>query len=102
MQGRLWRELIPGPYYFPAEAVKPTTKARQDEKRRVTREFVEARRKAGDRFIGYVNGLEMLSPEHPEDLVDGVQENSIGLYFCAKGLEAYLRKALRMDGRPPR
>ena len=86
--------VIPGPYYFPAEAVSPGTKARQDEKRRIAREFVEARSKAGDALISYVDGLEMLSREHAAGLVDGVHANSIGFYFCAKGLEPHLRKAL--------
>lgn len=86
--------LLTGPYYFSAEAVSPETKARQDEKRRTARAFVEARRKAGDPFIAYVDGFEMLSPEHADGLVDGVHANSIGFYFCAKGLEPHLRKAL--------
>lgn len=86
--------LIPGPYYFPAEAVSPKTKQRQDRKRQIAREFVEARRSAGDSFIGYVDGFEMLSSEHADGLVDGVHANSIGFYFCAKGLEPHLRKLL--------
>ena len=88
--------LIPGPYYFPAEATSLETKARQDEKRGIAREFVEARRKTGDAFIGYVDGLEMLSREHADGLVDGVHANSIGFYFCAKGLEPHLRRALNL------
>jgi hypothetical protein len=92
--------LIPGPYYFPAESVSPETKARQDEKRRVAREFVEARRKAGDPFIGYVDGFEMLSREHADGLVDGVHANSIGFYFCAKGLEPHLRRVLGLATKP--
>lgn len=88
--------LIPGPYYFPAEAVSPETKGRQDEKRQIAREFVESRRQAGDAFIGYVDGLEMLSREHADGLVDGVHANSIGFYFCAKGLEPHLRRVLRL------
>ena len=86
--------LIPGPYYFPAEAVSTEIKARQDRKRQIAREFVETRRSAGDSFIGYVDGFEMLSPEQSDGLVDGVHANSIGFYFCAKGLEPHLRKVL--------
>ena len=86
--------LVTSPYYFSAEAASPSTKATQDEKRRITREFVDARQKAGDPKISFVDGLEMLSREHADGLVDGVHANSIGFYFCAKGLEPHLRKAL--------
>jgi lysophospholipase L1-like esterase len=86
--------LVTGPYYFTAESTSPEMKAKQDEKRAIAREFVEARRKAGDARISFVDGLEMLSREHAEGLVDGVHANSIGFYFCAKGLEPHLRKAL--------
>jgi hypothetical protein len=91
--------VIPGPYYFPAEAVSPETKARQEEKRRIAREFVKARRKARDANIRYVDGFEMLSRQHADGLVDGVHANSIGFYFCAKGLEPHLRKALGLAGK---
>lgn len=97
--------LIPGPYYFPAEAASAGTKARQDEKRNIAREFVESRRKVGDANIGYVDGLEMLSREHADGLVDGVHANSIGFYFCAKGLEPHLRRVLGLAsslGKPAR
>ena len=86
--------LVTGPYYFPAEATQPAMKEKQDEKRAIAREFVEARRKAGDDAIGYVDGLEMLSREHAEGLVDGVHANSLGFYYCAKGLEPHLRRVL--------
>lgn len=86
--------LVTSPYYFPAESTTPAVKAAQDEKRAIAREFVEARRKAGDPDISFVDGLEMLSREHADGLVDGVHANSIGFYFCAKGLEPHLRKAL--------
>jgi hypothetical protein len=62
--------IIPGPYYFPAEAVSPETKAQQDEKRHIAREFVNSRRKAGDPFIRYLDGFEMLSRKHADGLVD--------------------------------
>jgi lysophospholipase L1-like esterase len=86
--------LITSPYYFPGESTTPSLKAAQDEKRAIAREFVEARRKAGDPGISFVDGLEMLSREHADGLVDGVHANSLGFYFCAKGLEPHLRKAL--------
>jgi len=94
--------IIPGPYYFPAEAVLTETKARQDEKRQIARKFVDARRKAGDAFIRYLDGFEMLSRKHADGLVDGVHANSIGFYFCAKGLEPHLRRALRLASKPAR
>jgi len=86
--------LVTSPYYFSGEATNPGLKAAQDEKRGIARDFVEARRKAGDENISFVDGLEMLSREHADGLVDGVHANSIGFYFCAKGLEGPLRKAL--------
>ncbi len=88
--------LITGPYYFPAEAVAPKIKARQEEKRTIARDFVKARRAAGDLVIAYVDGFEMLSPDQVEGLVDGVHANSIGFYFCANGLEPHLRRALNL------
>jgi len=91
--------LVTSPYYFSAEAVSPGLKATQDEKRGIAREFVEARRKAGDAKISFVDGLEMLSREHADGLVDGVHANSIGFHFCAKGLEPHLRKALDLPGK---
>lgn len=91
--------LLTGPYYFPAESVSPKTKADQDEKRATAREFVATSQKAGDLFISYVDGFEMLSREHADGLVDGVHANSIGFYFCAKGLEPHLRKALDLPKR---
>jgi len=64
-------------------------------KRRTAREFVEQRRRAGDRKIWYVDGLKMLNPDQAASLVDGVHCNSLGFYFNALGLEPHLRKALR-------
>jgi hypothetical protein len=91
--------IITGPYYFSGESTSPDLKAKQDEKRKITREFVEHRRKSGDRLISYIDGFEMLSREHADGLVDGVHANSIGFYFCAKGLEPHLRKALGLKSK---
>lgn len=92
--------LVLGPYYLPAEAVSAEMKERQDLKRAIAREFVEARRQAGDGNIGYVDGFEMLSREHADGLVDGVHANSLGFYWCAKGLEPHLRRALGLTFKP--
>ena len=91
--------LVTGPYYFSGESVNPALKATQDEKRVIAREFVDARRKAGDAAVSFVDGLEMLSREQAHGLVDGVHANSIGFYFSAKGLEPPLRKALGLPAK---
>jgi hypothetical protein len=87
--------LVTGPFYFPAEEGGGDVAREQSAKRRTAREFVEQRRRAGDRKIWYVDGLKMLSPDQAAGLVDGVHCNSLGFYFNALGLEPYLRKALR-------
>jgi lysophospholipase L1-like esterase len=89
--------ILTGPYYFSSESISQSTKSTQDEKRAMAREFVQKQRGAGDQSISYVDGLEMLSREHADGLVDGVHANSIGFYFCAKGLEPHLRKALGLE-----
>jgi len=86
--------LLTGPFYFSKERVDSALAAKQNEKRRIAHDFVEARRKAGDGNISFVDGNEMLSSEQVEGLVDGVHGNSLGFYFCAKGLEPHLRKVL--------
>ena len=92
--------LVLGPYYFPAEAVSAEMKERQDLKRGIALEFVEARRQAGDGHISYVDGFEMLSREHADGLVDGVHANSLGFYWCSKGLEPHLRRSLGLMPKP--
>lgn len=91
--------LVTGPFWFPAEAGSSLLHAQQEAKRKTAREFVAARRKAGDRAITFVDGLEMLSPSQGSGLVDGVHPNSLGFQTCADGLEPHLRRALRL---PPR
>lgn len=86
--------IVTGPYYNPSEELPGEAGARQIEKRVVAREFVAARRAAGDLQIFHVDGLEMLSKVQADGLVDGRHANSMGFYFCAKGLEPYLRRAL--------
>jgi len=91
--------LIPGPYFIPTETWTGQTEKAISLKRTTARQFVEKQRRAGDRFIFYVDGLEMLSREHAYGLVDGVHCNSLGFYFCAKGLEPHLRKVLKLKER---
>jgi hypothetical protein len=87
-------------YWNPSEDVPGDAGVRQIEKRVVAREFVAARRKAGDPFITYVDGLEMISKAESDGLVDGRHANSLGFYRCARGLEPYLRTVLRLPPGP--
>ncbi len=87
--------LVTGPFHFPGERASEDLARSQSSKRNTARQFVEQRRKAGDRQIRFVDGLEMLGPEQSDGLVDGVHCNSLGFYFNARGLEPQLRKAVR-------
>jgi hypothetical protein len=87
--------LVTSPFYFPAEQSGGDVAREQSAKRLTAREFVEKRRKGGDRRIWYVDGLKMLNREQTAGLVDGVHCNSLGFYFNALGLEPFLRKALK-------
>jgi hypothetical protein len=91
--------LVTGPYYNPSEDVPGAAGVRQIEKRAYAKEFVAQRRAAGDPLIVHVDGLEMLSREQADGLADGRHANSMGFYFCARGLEPYLRTALGMPAR---
>ena len=91
--------LITGPFWFPAEAGSASLHAQQEAKRKTAREFVAARRKAGDREIVFVDGLEMLSRSQGSGLVDGVHPNSLGFQWCAHGLEPQLRRALKLPSK---
>jgi hypothetical protein len=87
--------LVTSPFYFPAEATGGDVARQASAKRASAREFVEKRRKGGDRRIWYVDGLKMLNREQTAGLVDGVHCNSLGFYFNAIGLEPFLLKALK-------
>ncbi len=91
--------LVTGPYYNPSEDIPGEAGERQIEKRAFAREFVAARVAAGDTLLVHVDGLEMLSREQADGLADGRHANSMGFYFCARGIEPYLRAALKL---PPR
>ncbi len=87
--------VVTSPFYFPAEEAGGKVAREQSAKRRTAREFVQQRRKAGDRWIVFVDGLKMLNQQQTAGLVDGVHCNSLGFYFNAQGLEPFLRKALK-------
>ena len=87
--------LITSPFYFSGEAVNMELAQIQTAKRRFADEFVKQQRQSGDRKISFVDGLKMLNKEQALGLVDGVHCNSLGFYFNAKGLEPFLKKALR-------
>lgn len=91
--------IVPGPFYNPAEALEAEFAKEQMQKRQVARDFVEQRQKAGDLFIAYVDGFDLLWKDQAGGLVDGRHCNSLGFYFIARGLEPHLRRAL---GLPPR
>lgn len=90
--------LVTGPFYFASEDANAAVARSQAAKRRFAHDFVEARRKKGDRKIMFVDGLKMLKRDQASGLVDGVHPNSLGFYFNAQGLEPFLRKALRSSG----
>src|SRR5205823_275066 len=87
--------LVTSPFYFPAEETDSGVAREQTAKRLTARGFVEQRRKGGDHRIWYVDGLKMLNREQTAGLVDGVHCNSLGCFYNALGLEAFLRKALK-------
>ena len=95
--------VVTGPYYNPSEDQPGEAGERQIKKRAFAREFVRMRRSSGDSLIFHVDGLEMLSRAQADGLTDGRHANSMGFYFCAKGLEPYLRKILNLPSTvPPR
>lgn len=85
--------LVISPFYFPAEESGGDVAREQSAKRRTAQEFVQQRRKSGDRAIIFVDGLKMLNRDQTSGLVDGVHCNSLGFFFNAQGLEPFLRKA---------
>ena len=91
--------IIPGPFYNTGEALEMGFAKEQMEKRKIARDFVEQRQKAGDLFIAYVDGFDLLWKDQAGGLVDGRHCNSLGFYFIARGLEPHLRRAM---GLPPR
>jgi len=88
--------LVTGPFWLPAEDGSPHTHEVNERKRATARGLVQARRKAGDRRISFVDGREMISRDQVSGLVDGVHPNSLGFQHCADGLEPHLRGALKL------
>ena len=88
--------LVTSPFWFPAECGSPEAHTQSERKRTIAGEFVEARRRNGDRQIYFVDGLTMLNASQSYGLVDGVHPNSIGFQFCADGLEPHLRRVLHL------
>ncbi len=66
------------------------------QQRKWASDYVSKMRRAGDKNIHYVDGLKMLSKKESFGLVDGVHCNSLGFYFCAKGLAPYLKRILAL------
>ena len=94
--------IVTGPYFNPSETFPGEAGEGQIEKRKIAPEFVDQRRAAGDANIHYVDGLEMISPEQADALADGRHANSMGFYFCARGLEPHLRNVLGLPPGPKR
>jgi hypothetical protein len=88
--------LVVSPFYFSSEAADPKVAAEQSSKREFCAQFVRQARRSGDARIFFVDGLAMLNAQQADGLVDGVHPNSLGFYHCANGLEAPLRRALRL------
>lgn len=91
--------LVTSPFYFTAEKSGGSVARSQSAKRRTAEDFVQRRRKGGDRWIIFVDGLKMLNKDQASGLVDGVHCNSLGFYFNAQGLEPFLRRALKWSRR---
>ena len=88
--------IVTGPYFMPSEILQDNKAEALAEKQKIAEAFVAYQRRAGDKFITYVDGHDMLSREQAVGLVDGAHCNSLGFYFCAKGLETPLKKALKL------
>ena len=93
--------LVTGPYYEPITDFLGAGAAETERKRTFAQGFVKQRREAGDANILFVDGMQMISRETAYGLIDGRHCNSIGFYFCAKGMEPHLRHALGLPGAPP-
>jgi hypothetical protein len=94
--------VLTGPYFNPSENVPGPAGDWQIEKRKIAPAFVAERRAAGDTNIHYVDGFEMLSPDQADGLADGRHANTMGFFFCARGLEPHLRKVLGLPAGPKR
>jgi hypothetical protein len=87
---------VTGPYYEPITDYLGAGEAETTRKRAFALEFVKERRAAGDVNLSYIDGMDMISRDTAYGLIDGRHCNSIGFFFCAKGMEPHLRKALSL------
>ena len=83
----------------PSEDIPGEAGDRQIQKRAFGREYVMARIAGGDTRLVYVDGEAMLSREQADGLADGRHANTMGFYFCARGLEPHLRQVLGLPAR---
>jgi lysophospholipase L1-like esterase len=94
--------VVTGPYYNPSEIFGSMMGQYQLEKRTMIPKLVEARKKAGDKNIHYVDGFELISPANADGLSDARHANSYGMFLYARGLEPMLRKVLELPPAPRR
>ncbi len=94
--------VVTGPYYNPSEVIGSRMGGYQLEKRRLIPRLVEARQKAGDNNIHYVDGFDLISPDQADALSDARHANSYGMFLYARGLEPMLRKVLNLPAAPAR
>lgn len=94
--------VVTGPYYNPSESFGSRMGQYQLEKRKLIPQLVEAKQKAGDKNIHYVDGFDLISPNQADALSDARHANSYGMFLYARGLEPMLRKVLHLPPAPSR
>lgn len=94
--------VVTGPYYNPSESFGSRMGQYQIEKRKLIPQLVEAKQKAGDKNIHYVDGFDLISPDQADALSDARHANSYGMFLYARGLEPMLRKVLHLPDAPER
>lgn len=94
--------VVTGPYYNPSEVLGTRMGQYQLEKRELIPRLVEARQKAGDKNIHYVDGFSLIAPDQADALSDARHANSYGMFLYARGLEPVLRQVLQMPAAPAR
>jgi len=94
--------IVTGPYYNPSEVTGARMGQYQLEKRKLIPRLVEAKQKAGDKNIHYIDGFALISPDQADALSDARHANSYGMFLYARALEPTLRKVLGLPAAPPR